>query len=231
MTDNPAPAPILTVPVPAALTWTQHAGGGCRCLCRIYHPGVGSGSCPAAAEPGLLIRLEVPGDPDQVHQVPGAAAPLPVCARCYQLLAVPTTPVADLLGDLQAAITLHGSRFEAAAVALLAAAGLLDHRGIRVHLHTDTTDDDGTPVLLVSLHWRALARSLDDLELDLSQEHLLELALALVLDEPVHLTEILRELDPRYATTVTEAISIALGLTELAPNDTATPPTPGAPTP
>ncbi len=222
------PAPILTVPVPAAMTWTQRDGGGCRCLCRIYHPGVGSGSCPAAAEPGLLIRLEVPGDPDQV---PGADAPLPVCDRCYQLLAVPTTPAADLLRDLQAAITRHGSRFEAAAVALLAAADLLDHRGIRVHLSTDTVDDGGTSVRLVSLDWRALARSLDDLHLERDQEHLLSLALGLVLNDSIYLAEILRELDPRYATTVVEAVSIALGLTEPTTSiDTHTPPTSGEPT-
>lgn len=226
------PAPVLTVTVPTALTWTQHAGGGCRCLCRIYHPGVGTDACTAAAEPGLLIRLAVPDAPDQVHQVPGADAPLPVCARCYRLLAVPTTPAADLHRDLQAAIGRHGNRFEAAAVELLAAADLLDHRGIRVHLRTDTVDAGGTPVPQVSLHWRAVARSLDDLVLDLSQEHLLSLALGLVLNEPVYLTEILREIDPRYATTVTDAISIALGLTEpTTPNDTATPPIPGAPTP
>ncbi|MGW5440441.1 hypothetical protein [Nocardia asteroides] len=174
------PAPVLTVTVPTALTWTQHAGGGCRC--RIYHPGVGTDACTAA--------------PDQVHQVPGADAPLPVCARCYRLLAVPTTPAADLHRDLQAAISRHGNRFEAAAVELLAAADVLDHRGIRVHLRTDTVDDDGTPVTQVSLHWRGLARSLDDLALDLSQEHLLSLALGLALNEPVYLTEILRELDP-----------------------------------
>ncbi|UGT58798.1 DUF6372 family protein [Nocardia asteroides] len=224
------PAPILTVTVPAALTWTQHAGGGCRCLCPIYHRGVGTDACTAAAEPGLLIRLEVPDAPDQVHQVPGADAPLPVCARCYRWLAVPTTPAADLHRELQAAIAGHGTQIEAAAAALLAAADLLDHRGIRVHLRAYIIVEDGTPVPLLSLDWHALARSLDDLQLDLAQENLLSLALGLVLNEPIYLTEILRELDPRYATTVTEAIAIALGLTEpTTPNDT--PPTPGASTP
>ncbi|MFD4356783.1 DUF6372 family protein [Nocardia sp. NPDC058518] len=223
--------PILAVPVAAAMVWNQHTPGGCRCLCQIYHRGVGSGGCTRAAEPGLLIRLEVTGPDTTPPQLAVEVdRPLPVCGRCYRLLAVPNTPAAVLREGLDATIARHGTRFEAAAVALLADTGLLDHRGIRAQLNTDTLYDDGTPVPLVSLHWRALAHSFDDLTLDLDQEHLLELALGLVLNEPVHLTEILREIDPHYASTVAEAVSIALGLTEPStPADTTTPPTPGEP--
>lgn len=77
MTD---PLEVLTVHLPALVTWEQHDGGGCRCCCSLYHRDrstSGISTCTAAAEPGLLITLDA-GDE--------ARGPLPVCRRCYTAL-------------------------------------------------------------------------------------------------------------------------------------------------
>ncbi|MEU3015593.1 DUF6372 family protein [Nocardia asteroides] len=74
------PAPILTIQLPVLTTWEQSQGGGCRCCCRIYHPGLstsGISTCTAAAEPDLLITLAAG---TETH------GPLPVCRRCYSAL-------------------------------------------------------------------------------------------------------------------------------------------------
>lgn len=68
----------LVLQMHAALGWEQRRPGGCRCLCGIYHrddngPAI-AGGCTAAAEPGLLLRIESPD-----HRL----GPLPVCRRCY----------------------------------------------------------------------------------------------------------------------------------------------------
>ncbi|MFF2088632.1 DUF6372 family protein [Nocardia sp. NPDC058176] len=223
-------SPILTVPVPVARMWNQDLPGGCRCLCQIYHRGVGVGGCTRAAEPGLLIRLEVT---ERDATAPDLAAdldrPMPVCGCCYRLLAVPNTPVAVLREGLDATIARHGTRFEAAAVALLADTGLLDHLGIRRHITDDTyTDNAGNSEHIVRLAWWALIGSTEHLGLDLSQERVLELALSLTRGEPVDLGDALLDLDPRHCRPVADALAIALGL-DTTTRD-ATPTTPGEPT-
>ncbi|MGW5317823.1 DUF6372 family protein [Nocardia thailandica] len=212
MIGDAAPAPILTVAVPAALTWTQHAPGGCRCLCQIYHRGVGGRSCVSAAEPGLLITLEVPAD---APPVPGADAPLPVCAACYRLLAVPDTPVAVLRARLDAALApgLGANRFEAAAVGLLADTGVLGHLGVRAHIGPETVldDDTGDPVEVVRLDWRGLLMSTADLHMDIGSERVLELALSLTLGDPIDLADTLLEIRAEHHAAVVAAIATALG--------------------
>lgn len=82
--------PVLTVKVPALMLWTQH-GGGCRCLCGIYHPASGRSGCDQPEHGRLMIRLELTdhsGTP-----LPGADELLPVCRRCYLALS-PTTGTA-----------------------------------------------------------------------------------------------------------------------------------------
>ncbi|WP_433574174.1 DUF6372 family protein [Nocardia brasiliensis] len=73
---------VLRVPVPVLVSWTQHAPGGCRCACALYHHG--HGACTRAAEPGLLIRLE-PEDPTPLDGIDPSAV-LPVCLPCYDTL-------------------------------------------------------------------------------------------------------------------------------------------------
>jgi hypothetical protein len=66
--------------------WQQERPGGCRCLCSWNHrtiaevldnPQPPAPGCPAAAEPGLLLRIETP---DRF------SGPRPVCAACYDAL-------------------------------------------------------------------------------------------------------------------------------------------------
>ncbi|MGW7268257.1 DUF6372 family protein [Streptomyces sp. NPDC054842] len=64
------------------LEWQQHRPGGCRCLCAIFHHAPGATGCAAAAEPGLLIRVETAEE---------SRGPLPVCSPCYTALAHPRT--------------------------------------------------------------------------------------------------------------------------------------------
>ncbi|WP_331758552.1 hypothetical protein OG225_40795 (plasmid) [Nocardia sp. NBC_01377] len=215
MTGDAVPAPILAVRVPVAMAWTQHARGGCRCLCGIYHRGVGTGGCLNAAEPGLLITLEVTDDPADAPRVPGADGPLPVCAWCYHLLAVPDTPASILREALDATITRRGTRCEAAAVALLADTGLLGHLGVRRHVVDDLdADDTGNRERVVRVQWSALADDPEHLTLDLSQECVLALALSLACGEPVDLADVLSDLDPRHRRPVADALTLALGLTD-----------------
>ncbi|MGD6765972.1 DUF6372 family protein [Streptomyces sp. BH097] len=75
-------SPVLTVALPVLLDWEQHRPGGCRCLCPIFHRTRAPGGCTAAAEPGLLIRVETPED---------SHGPLPVCRPCYTSLDHPHT--------------------------------------------------------------------------------------------------------------------------------------------
>lgn len=80
--DNQA---VLVLRMHAPLGWEQNRPGGCRCLCGIYHRGdtgpAIAGGCTAAAEPGLLLRIEAPDN---------CLGPLPVCRPCYATL-VPLT--------------------------------------------------------------------------------------------------------------------------------------------
>ncbi|MEU3356143.1 DUF6372 family protein [Streptomyces sp. NPDC037389] len=75
-------APVLVLQLAALFRWEQHQPGGCRCLCGLYHretPGpFGASGCTAAGEPGLLLRVEAPGE---------SSEPLPVCRSCYGILA------------------------------------------------------------------------------------------------------------------------------------------------
>ncbi|MFE3279884.1 DUF6372 family protein [Nocardia sp. NPDC059239] len=60
------------------VSWEQHRPGGCRCVCAFYHPGDGESTCLAAAEPGLLIRVEADGE---------TIGPLTLCRYCYNAIA------------------------------------------------------------------------------------------------------------------------------------------------
>lgn len=84
------PAPVLVLRRSHLFRWEQHRGGGCRCLCAMWHrevPGtLTAGGCPAPAEPGLLLRVEAPGESSGV---------LPVCADCYIALTPHTEPDGD----------------------------------------------------------------------------------------------------------------------------------------
>lgn len=72
------PRPVLTVRLAAMFQWEQSRPGGCRCVCALYHRHHRmDGTCLAAADPGLLIRLEAGGH---------TSDPTPVCARCYAAL-------------------------------------------------------------------------------------------------------------------------------------------------
>ena len=73
--------PVLAVPLPMLLEWEQHRPGGCRCLCAVFHHAPGTTGCTAAAEPGLLIRVETAAD---------SRGPLPVCRPCYTVLGQPS---------------------------------------------------------------------------------------------------------------------------------------------
>nr|CAI60001.1 hypothetical protein [Streptomyces tenjimariensis] len=87
MTSDPVPErPVLYLKQTWLFTWEQHAGGGCRCLCRFYHQE--TGTCTAAAEPGLLLRVVSPDNP---HRAPEITDPLPLCASCYTAI----TPLAE----------------------------------------------------------------------------------------------------------------------------------------
>ncbi|MEU4607472.1 DUF6372 family protein [Kribbella sp. NPDC023972] len=68
------------------MDWEQHAAGGCRCVCRLYH--AAPGACLNPAEPGYLIRIVVPA---QAWGHTDISDPLPVCASCYTAVA----PLAD----------------------------------------------------------------------------------------------------------------------------------------
>ncbi|MEU1826644.1 DUF6372 family protein [Streptomyces abikoensis] len=74
--------PLLVLHLAALFQWEQHQPGGCRCLCGLYHREslgpAAAGGCTAAGEPGLLIRVETPGE---------SSDPLPVCRACYTALA------------------------------------------------------------------------------------------------------------------------------------------------
>ncbi|MFC9898504.1 DUF6372 family protein [Nocardia sp. NPDC127579] len=73
------PLPVLTVEPGALFQWEQNEGGGCRCVCALYHPrrGTPASVCLSAAEPGHLIRVQAGGE---------TVGPLPVCSSCYTTL-------------------------------------------------------------------------------------------------------------------------------------------------
>lgn len=82
MTDEPE-RPVLYLQQAWQFTWQQHAPGGCRCLCRIYHHG--DGACTLAAEPGHLLRVVTPAGPGaDSGDITDA---LPLCAPCYDAIA------------------------------------------------------------------------------------------------------------------------------------------------
>ncbi|WP_280396016.1 DUF6372 family protein [Nocardia brasiliensis] len=95
----PSGHPVLRVPVPVLVSWTQHAPGGCRCACALFHHG--HGACTRAGEPGLLIRLD-PADQRPVEGIDPDAV-LAVCLPCYRALAAegarPDTAQSDPLPD------------------------------------------------------------------------------------------------------------------------------------
>lgn len=85
--DAQTPVPVLYLTQAAMFTWEQHAPGGCRCVCRLYHDadGVGRGGvCLEPAEPGRLLRVVTPASPWGPADI---TDPLPVCATCYRALA------------------------------------------------------------------------------------------------------------------------------------------------
>ncbi|MFG1913000.1 DUF6372 family protein [Kribbella sp. NPDC048928] len=92
-TDGSTGRPALSVlylAQDAVYTWQQHASGGCRCVCRLYHddPGV----CLEPAEPGYLLRVVAPANP----VVPADISELlQICAACYAAIApLASTPPA-----------------------------------------------------------------------------------------------------------------------------------------
>lgn len=78
--------PVLYLKQEVLFTWEQHAPGGCRCVCSIYH--YGEGTCTAAAEPGRLLRAVTPSNAFSQGDITDA---LPLCAACYNAIA----PLAD----------------------------------------------------------------------------------------------------------------------------------------
>lgn len=86
MTDA-SPPPVLYLTQVAMFTWEQHAPGGCRCVCRLYHDG-DRGTCLEAAEPGRLLRVITQASawgPADITE------PLQICAACYTAI----TPLAS----------------------------------------------------------------------------------------------------------------------------------------
>ena len=74
--------PVLYLTQRFLFLWDQHAPGGCRCVCRMYH--CGSGTCQAPAEPGRLLRVIKVAHPG----VPGDITDgLALCAACYTAIA------------------------------------------------------------------------------------------------------------------------------------------------
>ncbi|WP_442913300.1 DUF6372 family protein [Kribbella sp. CA-293567] len=71
----------------ALLSWEQHQPGGCRCVCQLYHDD--PGTCPAAAEPGRLLRIVALG---AVMGTSRHQRCLPLCVACYNAIA----PRADI---------------------------------------------------------------------------------------------------------------------------------------
>lgn len=70
--------PVRVLRLAAAFHWEQHAPGGCRCLCGLYHrpatgPAIPAG-CTAAGEPGHFLVLETPQE---------AIGPMPICSSCH----------------------------------------------------------------------------------------------------------------------------------------------------
>lgn len=80
--QDEVPAPVLYLTQPATFTWEQHAPGGCRCVCRLYHDG--QGACLEAAEPGRLLRVVTP---DSAWGPADITEPLQICATCYTAIA------------------------------------------------------------------------------------------------------------------------------------------------
>ncbi|MFI9214284.1 DUF6372 family protein [Streptomyces sp. NPDC053253] len=70
--------PLLTLRLHFLFSWEQTRPGGCRCVCRLFHNIPGTGVCLAAAEPGLLLRVETATE---------TGGPWPVCRDCYTMLA------------------------------------------------------------------------------------------------------------------------------------------------
>lgn len=82
MADGPV-HPVLFLRKATLFTWEQRRPGGCRCVCRLHHSG--ELMCPAAAEPGLLLRVV---SPTSALQGPGDITDaLPLCAPCYAAIA------------------------------------------------------------------------------------------------------------------------------------------------
>uniref|UniRef100_A0AAU2JZ71 Uncharacterized protein n=1 Tax=Streptomyces sp. NBC_00049 TaxID=2903617 RepID=A0AAU2JZ71_9ACTN len=76
-------APALTLRARFLVSWEQTRTDGCRCVCRLFHNTLGTGVCMAAAEPGLLLRVET----DTASE-----GPWPVCRSCYTMLAPLSEP-------------------------------------------------------------------------------------------------------------------------------------------
>lgn len=77
-----ATVPVLYVTQMALYTWQQHAPGGCRCVCGLYHEG--QGVCLEPAEPGHFLRVVAPANP----VMPGDISELlQICAACYAAIA------------------------------------------------------------------------------------------------------------------------------------------------
>jgi hypothetical protein len=82
MTDE-TPPPVLYLTQVATITWEQHAPGGCRCVCRLYHDG-DQGTCLESAEPGRLLRVVTQASAWGPADI---TDPLQICAACYTAIA------------------------------------------------------------------------------------------------------------------------------------------------